>query len=79
MSALAIPVPPAGCDGAAYEALRARPVQAKLLYPMGVTGLYGHSVTYQSILDAIDALVTRWGSSLAAERMYFPPGARLWP
>src|SRR5580698_5883535 len=61
-----------GSDNA-YGALAVRLFAARLLYPMGVTGLYGRSATYQSIIDAIDEMVVRWGHSLGAERMHFPP------
>jgi hypothetical protein len=60
-------------DAGAFAALAARLVEARLLYPVGVTGLYGRSATYQSISDAVDGLVTRWGASLDAEMIYFPP------
>jgi seryl-tRNA synthetase len=57
----------------AYGALAVRLFAARLLYPMGVPGLYGRSATYQSIIDAIDEMVVGWGRSLGAERMHFPP------
>ncbi|HXQ18683.1 MAG TPA: amino acid--[acyl-carrier-protein] ligase [Acidimicrobiales bacterium] len=73
MSALPMTASAAGDAAEPQAALRARLFEAKLLYPLGVTGLYGYSATYQSILDAVDAMVTRWGTSLDAERIYFPP------
>jgi len=62
-----------GHDEDPYAALSARLVDAHLLYPAGVTGLYARSATYQSITDAIDAMVLRWGASLGAEMIYVPP------
>jgi seryl-tRNA synthetase len=73
MSAVSLPDASIGTDEAAFAALRERLFEAKLLYPMGVTGLYAYSATYQSILDAIDAMVARWGASLGAEQLFLPP------
>lgn len=56
-----------------HATLRARLFEAKLLYPLGVTGVYGYSAPYQSILDTVGAMVTRWGASFDAERIHFPP------
>lgn len=53
--------------------LRDRLLDAELLYPTGVEGLYGRSETYQGIVNAIDSLVHRWGSGLGATMVYLPP------
>jgi seryl-tRNA synthetase len=53
--------------------LRDRLLDAELLYPTGVEGLYARSETYQGILNAIDAMVHRWGSGLEATMVYLPP------
>jgi seryl-tRNA synthetase len=71
MSALAVEDTGVGDDP--YGELTARLVDAQLLYPLGVTGLYGRSVTYGSIADAIDAMVGRWAATLGAEMIHFPP------
>ncbi len=71
MSALAVGDTGVGDDP--YGELTARLVDAQLLYPLGVTGLYGRSATYQSIADAIDAMVGRWAATLGAEMIHFPP------
>jgi seryl-tRNA synthetase len=53
--------------------LRDRLLDAELLYPTGVEGLYARSETYQGILNSIDSMVHRWGSGLEATMVYLPP------
>ena len=53
--------------------LRDRLLDAELLYPTGVEGLYARSEIYQGILNAVDAMVHRWGSGLEATMVYLPP------
>lgn len=48
-------------------------LDAGLLVPTGVLGLYGHSATYQAIADGVSFLVSRWGSTLGAQALRFPP------
>jgi len=56
-----------------HRVLRDRLLDAELLYPAGVEGLYARSETYQGIVNAIDSLVHRWGSGLGATMVYLPP------
>ena len=56
-----------------HRELRDRMLDAELLYPTGVEGLYGRSETYQGIVNAIDEMVHRWGSGLGATMVYLPP------
>jgi seryl-tRNA synthetase len=53
--------------------LRDRLLDAELLFPTGVEGLYARSEIYQGILNAVDAMVHRWGSGLEATMVYLPP------
>ncbi len=55
------------------ESLVRRLVDAELLVPTGVLGLYGRSGTYQDVADGIGAMVRRWGASLGARRLHLPP------
>ena len=56
-----------------YRELRDRLIDAELLFPTGVEGLYGRSQTYQEIVAAIDRMVHRWGTELKATPVYLPP------
>jgi seryl-tRNA synthetase len=55
------------------EELRGRLVQAGLLIPTGVEGLYGRSETYESIVDALGKVVHRLGEGEPVEVVNFPP------
>ncbi len=48
-------------------------VEARILVPSGVEGLYGRSGVFESIVDGIDALVSRLGHDQDAEVIRFPP------
>ena len=48
-------------------------VEARILVPSGVEGLYGRSGVFESIVDGIDALVSRLGRDQDAEVIRFPP------
>jgi tight adherence protein C len=57
-------------NAAAYrEAL----IDAGLLIPTGVDGLYGRSAVFESVAEALDATVTRLAAGDGAERLRFPP------
>jgi seryl-tRNA synthetase len=45
-----------------------------LLIPSGVMGLYGRNGAFESIIDGLEAAITRAGKSDGAEVMRFPPG-----
>jgi len=45
-----------------------------LLIRTGVDGLYGRSGAFESVVDALDRLITRLGAADHAEVMRFPPG-----
>lgn len=69
---------PAAGPGAASVAagsgsLVRRLLDAGLLVPTGVLGLYGRSGTYQDVADGISAMVRRWGATLGARRVHLPP------
>lgn len=58
---------------AAQAAYRDDLVEAGLLIPTGVDGLYGRSGVFEDVVERFDALVTRWGGQDGAEVMRFPP------
>ncbi len=58
-----------GTEQAFHQAL----VEARILVPSGVEGLYGRSGVFESIVDGIDALVSRLGQGQDAEVVRFPP------
>ncbi len=61
---------PAGAgDGGLVHAL----LDAGLLVPTGVVGLYGRSGIYQDLADGVGKLVHRWAATLEATRLYLPP------
>ena len=47
---------------------------AGLLVRTGVDGLYGRSGAFESVVEALDRLVSRLGGEDGAEVMRFPPG-----
>lgn len=57
----------------AQEAYRNELVEAGLLIPTGVDGLYGRSGVFEDVVERFDALVTVWGGADGAEVMRFPP------
>lgn len=64
---------PAGADDADAASFRAQLFEAGLLLETGIDGLYGHSATYQRVVDALDAMVGRWAAELGATTVHFPP------
>lgn len=57
----------------AYIAYRDQLVEAGLLIPMGVKGLWARGGDFERVIDAFDALVTKEGAVLKPEVMRFPP------
>ena len=60
-------------EGDAYGAYRQQLVEAGLLVPMGVPGLFGRGRDFERVIDGFDAVVTREGAKLQPEVMRFPP------
>ena len=48
-------------------------VDADLLIPMGVRGVYGRGADFEHVIERFDALVSREGAKLGPEVMRFPP------
>ncbi len=57
----------------AYATFRDELIQAGLLIPSGVRGLYGRSGVFENIIEQFEAYVTRMGAHLNPEVMRFPP------
>ncbi len=57
----------------AYVAFRDELVQAGLLIPSGVRGLYASSGVFENIIERFEAYVTHMGAHLNPEVMRFPP------
>ena len=58
---------------AAQAAYRDALVEAGLLIPTGVDGLYGRSGVFHHVVERFEAQVTPWGGHDGAEVMRFPP------
>ncbi len=56
-----------------YKLYQEELVQAGLLIPSGVKGLYGRSGRFESVITAFEALVTREAAPLGADVVAFPP------
>jgi seryl-tRNA synthetase len=56
-----------------YKQYQAELIEAGLLIPSGVRGVYGRSGTFENIIDQFEGLVTREGAFQNAEVMRFPP------
>jgi seryl-tRNA synthetase len=52
---------------------RDRLIEAGLLIPTGVDGLYGRSAVFESVVEGLDQAVTRMAAGDGAELMRFPP------
>lgn len=48
-------------------------IEQGLLVPSDVSGVYGRSGLFESIIDGIDRLISRLGQDQAAEAVHFPP------
>ncbi|KVS41683.1 amino acid--[acyl-carrier-protein] ligase [Burkholderia ubonensis] len=60
-------------DRAGVNPLRDALIDAGLLIPTGVQGLFGRSERFERVVEALDAFVTRIGADQQAEVMRFPP------
>jgi len=58
---------------AAYQAYLDELLEARLLIPSGVNGVYGRSGTFEDIIERFEDYVTRMGAHLNPEVMRFPP------
>src|SRR6478752_10445363 len=56
-----------------YAPFRQSLIDAKLLIPLGVKGLYGRGGEFERVIEHFDALVTKHGRELAPEVKRFPP------
>jgi hypothetical protein len=63
----------ASLDRSGVNPLRDRFVEAGLLIPTGVAGLYGKNRQMEQVIEALDALITRLGEDQRAEYLRFPP------
>jgi seryl-tRNA synthetase len=57
----------------AYVAFRDDLIDAGLLLPTGVEGLYGRSATYQQVVDAFCRIIPQVGGDRYFEPVHFPP------
>src|SRR5437867_4502411 len=57
----------------AYQRYLSELVDAGLLIPLGVHGLYGRSGAFEQVVDQFERFVTRTGASHQPEVMHFPP------
>lgn len=57
----------------AYQTYRQQLVDAGLLIPLGVPGVYGRSGVFEGIIEHFEQYVTRAGAHFQAEVMRFPP------
>ncbi|NPD65152.1 amino acid--[acyl-carrier-protein] ligase [Lichenicola cladoniae] len=57
----------------AETAFRDELIEARILIPSGVDGVFGRSGLFESIVDGIDSLITRNGQDQDAEIVRFPP------
>jgi len=60
-------------DRAGVNPFRDALVEAGLLIPTGVQGLFGRNGQFERVVDALDALITRLGADQKAEVLRFPP------
>jgi seryl-tRNA synthetase len=64
---------PAPDPDAGRRAYRQALIDARVLYPSAVDGIYGRSGLFESIADGLNAAVTELGADQHAEVMRFPP------
>lgn len=57
---------------AAYRHCLEQLVEAGLLIPLGVPGVYGHGGVFEDVIERFEALVTRRSAAFQAEVMRFP-------
>ena len=58
---------------AAYRSYQKELVDAGLLIPLGVPGVYGRSGVFEGVVENFEQFITRQGASLQPEVMRFPP------
>src|SRR5260370_15239755 len=58
---------------AAHQSYQDELVDAGLLIPLGVSGVYGFSGVFEGIIEQFEAFITRVGACLEPEVMRFPP------
>jgi seryl-tRNA synthetase len=56
-----------------YRTLHDDLVEARVLVPAGVDGLYGRSKAFEAVAGGVMAVVSRWGDELGVEYLHFPP------
>ena len=57
----------------AYQNYQSELVEAGLLIPLGVPGVYGGSGVFEGVIEHFERYITRTGAHLGAEVMRFPP------
>ncbi|KVP42026.1 amino acid--[acyl-carrier-protein] ligase [Burkholderia ubonensis] len=72
------PTPPSSADAAPLDRAGVNPlrdalIDAGLLVPTGVQGLFGRSERFELVVEALNAYVTRLGADQQAEVLRFPP------
>src|ERR1017187_3387288 len=67
-----------GPDAESYAKFRSELLQAGLLLDTGVDGLYGKSAVYESIVRALDRVITERMVDQPAEVLSFPPVLARW-
>ncbi|KWF38160.1 amino acid--[acyl-carrier-protein] ligase [Burkholderia pseudomultivorans] len=60
-------------DRAGVNPLRDELIDAGLLVSTGIQGLFGRSASFERVVEALDAFVTRLGADQQAEVLRFPP------
>lgn len=67
------PYEQASIDRSGVNPLRDQLVDAGLLIPTGVAGLFGKNQRLEQVIEALDGLITRLGADQHAEFLRFPP------
>ncbi len=66
-------IAPAETAEAPYQAFQRELVEAGVLVPTAVAGIYGKSADFESIVAGLVRLVSAWGDQLGVRRLSFPP------
>jgi seryl-tRNA synthetase len=69
----AVQTAPCATASAPADQFRRSLVEAGLLIPTGIDGLFGRSETYESVVTALSAMVHALGDGQGATRLSFPP------